>query len=245
MTSDQFLLILVIAGLAAVIKSIAGFGYPLLMLPILAQIIDVVDAVLIIAPSNLVLNFGIAWKLREHRERATTLNVFMIAGIVGSVVGTLVLPLIPEQAFRLLLFAILVAFLFNRLSSFSFTMTDPTAKRFAPLVGGVAGVFQGATGVSGPVVTPWFLSVDIDRDTFIFAIASFFTLTQVGQLGVAAAGDLFTQSSLLIGLALIPLSLVSLPIGAAIRERISVTAFENLVIGLLAVSALTLLVRLL
>ena len=245
MTSDQFLLILVIAGVAAVIKSIAGFGYPLLLLPVLAQIIDVVDAVLIIAPSNLFLNIGIAWKLREHHSRATTLKVFTIAGLVGAGVGTLILPLIPEQTFRLLLLVILVAFLFNRLSGLSFTMEDQTAHRLAPIVGGIAGVFQGAAGVSGPIVTPWYLSVDIERDTFIYSIAAFFALTQIGQLGVAAVSNLYTADTILIGLALIPLSLISLPIGAAIRERISVSAFEKLVIGLLAISALTLLARLL
>ena len=81
MTGDQVVLILSIAGFAAVVKSIAGFGYPLLLLPVLAQFIDVVDAVLIIAPSNLFLNLGIAWKLREHHGQATTLPVFTATGL--------------------------------------------------------------------------------------------------------------------------------------------------------------------
>lgn len=245
MTGDQIYLILAIAGFAAVVKSIAGFGYPLLMLPVLAQFIDVVDAVLIIAPSNLFLNFGIAWRLREHHSAAKTLHAFTFTGIVGAIGGTLLLPLLPVQTFRLILFIILVAFLFNRISGLKFMMADRTASRMAPVVGGVAGVFQGAAGVSGPIVTPWFLSLDIERDTFIYAIATFFTITQVGQLVVAAIEQLYTADTFFIGLLMIPLGLLSLPIGAWIRDRISATAFERVVIILLAISATTLLLRLL
>ena len=245
MTGDQVVLILAIAGFAAVVKSIAGFGYPLLLLPVLAQFIDVVDAVLIIAPSNLFLNVGIAWKLREHHSGAKTLPTFVVAGVVGAIGGTLLLPFLPVELFRLILFGILVAFLVNRISGFTFTFTDRTAHRMAPVVGGVAGLFQGAAGVSGPIVTPWFLCIDIDRDTFIYAIASFFALTQIGQLVVAAINQLYATDTLVIGLLMIPLGIVSLPIGAIIRERISVSAFEKVVIVLLAISAATLLIRLL
>ena len=245
MTGDQIFLILGIAGVAAVVKSIAGFGYPLLLLPVLAQFIDVVDAVLIVAPSNLYLNLGIAWKLRETRTEAKTLNVFMVTGLVGAVGGTLLLPLLPVQTFRLILFIILVAFLINRLSGLKFMMADETAHRLAPVVGGVAGLFQGAAGVSGPIVTPWFLCVDVNRDTFIFSIASFFALTQIGQMIVAAIQQLYNRDSIIIGLLLIPLGILSVPVGAIIRERISVTAFERVVIVLLTISATTLLLRLL
>lgn len=245
MTGDQLVLILVIAGLAAVIKSIAGFGYPLLLLPVLAQFIDVVDAVLIIAPSNLVLNVGMAWKLRSHHGDAVTLNAFTLVGLGGAVVGALILPLLPAQMFRLILLVVLVAFLAHRLSGFTLTLSERSARRWAPIVGGIAGVFQGGASVSGPIVTPWFLSVGLARDTFVYSIAAFFTLTGIMQIAVAAFDQLFTRDIVTIGLLLIPLSLVSIPIGAVIRDRISSAAFERVVLGLLAVSALTLLARLL
>ncbi len=244
MTGDQVVLILAIAGVVAIVKSTAGFGYPLLMVPVLAQLIDVVDAVLIIAPSNLFLNLGIAWKLREHQSRATTLPTIVVTGTIGTIGGTLLLPQLPVQTFRLILFIILVAFLINRLSGLKFKMADPTAHRLAPVVGGVAGVFQGAAGVSGPIITPWFLCVDVERDTFIYSLAAFFAVTQIGQMIVAAIGGLYTTETVVIGLLMIPLSVVSLPIGAFLRERISATIFERIVIVLLTISATSLLLRL-
>lgn len=245
MTGDQVLLILAIGSFASIVKSTAGFGYPLLMLPILSQIISVVDAVLLIAPSNLFLNLGIIFKLREHAKDATTLRVFNITGLLGAAVGTLVLPTIPTRTFQILLFAILVAFLINRMSGLDFKMTDRSAHRFAPVVGLTAGIFQGASGASGPIVTPWFLSVNMKRDTFIFSIASFFAISQVGQIVVAGISELYTPVTIFVGLALIPIGVVALPLGALIRERISVVAFERGVIGLLTLSATALLIRIL
>jgi len=243
-TGDQVVLILAIAGIVAVVKSTAGFGYPLLMVPVLSQLIDVVDAVLIIAPSNLFLNLGIAWKLREHQSRATTLPTILTTGTIGTIGGTLLLPLLPVQTFRLILFIILVAFLLNRLSGLNFTMADQTANRLSPVAGSIAGVFQGAAGVSGPIITPWFLSIDAERDTFIYSVSMFFAVTQIVQMLVAAVGGLYTQDSVVIGLLMIPLSIISLPLGAFLRDRISATVFERVVIVLLAISAITLLLRL-
>ena len=245
MTGDQFVIIVAIAGVVSVVKNVAGFGYPLLLLPILAQFIDVVDAVLIIAPSNLFLNVGLCWKLRELHAQATTLNTFVTAGAVGVVGGTLLLPLIPAQVFRLILFLVLIVFLINRLSGVKFTLADSTAHRWAPVAGGFSGLFQGAVGVSGPLVTPWFLSVDLERDTFVYSVSFFFGVTGVGQIAVASLSQHYTSETLLIGLALIPLSAVSLPVGDAIRDRISVSAFERVVIGLLVIAAITLLIRIL
>jgi len=243
-TGDQMAIVLAVAGFAAVVKSTTGFGYPLLLLPTLAQFTDVVDAVLIIVPSNLFLNLGIVWKLREQRSLAKTLKVFTTTGIVGAVIGTLLLPSVPVETFRLILLIVLVAFLFNRLSGLKFTMADETAYRFAPLVGGVAGITQGAAGVSGPLVTPWFLSVDTQRDTFIFSIASFFAVTQMGQVAVASIGQLFTTEILVVGLLIVPLGMISLPIGTYLRERISLEAFERVVIVLLSLVAISLVIRL-
>ena len=62
---------------------------------------------------------------------------------------------------------------------------------------------------------------------------------------VAAIGQLYTTDTIVIGLLMIPLSIISLPIGALLRERISAVAFERVVIILLAISAATLLLRLL
>lgn len=245
MSTSEIIILFGLAGIAGLIKSTAGFGYPMLLLPILSQFIDFVDAVLIVAPSNFFLNAAIVWNLRSERRNALTLGVFTAAGVIGAIAGTLLLPWLPVEVARPLLLAVLVAFLFNRLSGFRYSISESNASRYAPIVGGLAGVCQGAIGVSGPIATPWFLSLDRDREVFVYSVAFNFGVTGLVQLVVAGGTGLFSVSSLVLGLALIGPVALSVPIGARIRHRISVDAFEKFVIGLLAVSGLALLLRIL
>lgn len=245
MSATEIIFIFTLAGIAGIIKSTAGFGYPMLMLPVLSQFIDFVDAVLIVAPSNFFLNAAIVWHLRAERGDALTLGVFTGAGVIGSIAGTLLLPWLPVEVARPLLLAILVAFLFNRLSGFRYSISESNASRYAPIVGGVAGVCQGAIGVSGPITTPWFLSLDRHREVFVYSVAFNFGVTGLVQLLVAGGTGLFTSNSLWIGMAMIAPVALSVPIGARIRHQISADAFEKFVIALLAVSGLALLLRIL
>lgn len=245
MSTPEIVFIFVLAGIAGVIKSTAGFGYPMLMLPVLSQFIDFVDAVLIVAPSNFFLNAAIVWNLRAERHDAVTLRVFTAAGVVGSIGGTLLLPWLPVQVARPLLLAILVAFLYNRLSGFRYSISEANATRYAPLVGSVAGVCQGAVGVSGPITTPWFLSLDRHREVFVYSVAFNFGVTGLVQLFVAGGTGLFSLSTLLVGVAMIGPVALSVPVGKRIRHQISADSFEKFVIALLAVSGLALLLRIL
>ncbi len=239
------MLIVGIAAVASLIKSTTGFGYPVLIIPVLSLLVDFVDAVLLVTPSNLVINLGIMWRLRKEREGAATLGVFCFSGVLGTVAGTLLLPWIPVELARILLLVVLAAFLVNRLSPLRLSMTETTARRYAPIVGGVSGVFQGATGISGPIITPWFLSLDRDREVFVLSISVVFGLTGISQMIVAGIDGSYSQSTISIGLLLIPVAVLSIPIGARIRHKATPETFERIVLGLLGVSALLLLLRIL
>lgn len=243
MTTTEILFVLAVGGGAALIKSITGMGYPLVLLPVLALFIDVADAIVIVAPSNFVLNLQLVGNSRHEWSNATTLPRFLVGGVVGAVIGSLLLPALPNNLLRVVLVVIIVLFLVNSLRSNTFELSERQGRRLAPAVGGLAGLFQGGAGVSGPIVTPWFLSVGISRDAYLLAIASTFSLTGVAQIVVLAAQGLFTAELFALSLALIPLAFLVFPLGVRIRERISVETFHNIVLVLLAVSAVSLLVR--
>jgi len=245
MGTEEIILIAAVAAVAALIKSVAGFGYPVLLVPVLSLFIDFVDAVLIVAPSNFLLNLGMVWSLRDHRHDALTLRTFCSFGVAGAIAGTLLLPWIPVDAARVILFVLLVAFLVNRVSPLRVSLSDTSARRYAPLVGAVSGVFQGATGIAGPVVTPWFLSLDRGRQVFVFSITTVFGITGLAQIAVALLDGIFERSTIGVAMLLIPVSILAIPVGARIRERVSVETFEKFVLSLLTLSSLTLLARIL
>jgi len=99
--------------------------------------------------------------------------------------------------------------------------------------------------VAGPIVTPWFLILGLRRDTLVHALAAFFALTGIIQIFVFALRGVLTTRLIGLGVALIPVALLMFPLGVRIRQRISLVAFQRLVLFLLAGSAVSLLVRIL
>ena len=228
--------------LAALLKSITGLGYPLLLVPVLALFLDIADAIVIVAPSNFVLNAQIAWVNRIEAPAARTFKPFMFVGIAGTVVGTLLLPILPDRVLRIALIVIVVAFVISRQLSSEGERDTTSTDRFAGPVGFVSGIFQGATGVSAPVVSAWFLSRRIAVDAFVFALTASFAAHGGVQLVVLLFQPDFSDG-LLLGLILVPFALIMVPVGAFLRKRLDTSKFEQLVIAVLILAAISLLVR--
>ena len=243
MSTNELIIIIGIAVIAALLKSITGLGYPLLLVPALALFLDIADAIVIVAPSNLVLNAQISWVNRSHMRGARTLKPFALVGIAGTIIGTILLPILPDRGLRIVLIGIVVAFIISRRSNADSVNRDPTSTdRYAGGAGFVAGVFQGAAGVSGPVVSAWFLSRQLAVDAFVFAVTASFALHGAVQLLVLLFQPEFTDE-LLLGLILVPFALVMVPVGAFLRKRLDTARFEQLVIAVLIVAAISLLLR--
>ncbi len=246
MTTTELVIIIGVAVVAALLKSVTGLGYPLLLVPALALFLDIADAIVIVAPSNLALNAQIAWVNRSHAPGARTLGPFTVAGVVGAVIGTLLLPVLPDRGLRIALVVIIVAFLANRSrKGQDASGRDPSRTDGLALpVGLVAGVFQGAAGISGPVVSAWFLSRQIAVDAFVLAVTATFAVTGAAQIVVLLLQPEFADD-LFLGLILTPFALLMVPVGGFIRARMGTSRFEQLIIAVLIAAAISLVVRLL
>jgi uncharacterized membrane protein YfcA len=236
---------LVAAAIASLIKSTTGMGYPLVLIPVLALFMDITDAVVIVAPSNLYLNGLVAWNVRGYRHEARTLRPFVTAGLIGAAIGAILLPVAPDRALRWLVVGVIAFFVVNRLRGERRVLSPKLADRLAVPVGGTAGLLQGAAGLSGPIVIPWFLSLGLPRDTYIYCITTVFALTGTTQLLVFAVQGTFTLRLFTLGVALIPVALLITPLGIRLRERIPLLVFERAVVALLIASAASIVVRLL
>ena len=137
--------------------------------------------------------------------------------------------------------AIIVLFVANRLSDRRFDLSAERARQFAPLAGAVSGMVFGATAVSGPLVTPWFLSQNLRRDVYLMSISAAFTIAGVAQAAFFLLSGSFTANFVLGGVGLVILSSAVLPLGARLRPRLDVETFEHLVLALLVVSGVSLL----
>lgn len=242
MSTTELVIIIGVTVIAALLKSITGLGYPLLLVPALALFLDIADAIVIVAPSNFVLNAQIAFVNRSQASAARTFRPFMFAGVAGTILGTLLLPILPDRALRIALILIVVAFVIRRQRTSERERDSTSTDNFASPIGFISGVFQGATGVSGPVVSAWFLSRQLAVDCFVFAVTASFAVHGGVQLLVLLFQPQFSDD-LLLGLILAPFALLMVPVGAFLRKRLDTSRFEQLVIAVLIAAALSLLAR--
>jgi len=243
MTTTELAIIIGIAVIAALVKSVIGLGYPLILIPALALFLDIADAIVIVAVSNFVLNIQIAWTNRSQVREARTIRPFIAWGVAGTVIGTLLLPILPDRGLRIVLVAIIIAFLVNRRFGGARGTGDPTATdRYVGPAGFVAGVFQGAAGVSGPIVSVWFLSRQLAVDAFVFAVTASFAVQGGIQIIVLLFQPQF-HDELLLGSVIVPFVLLMVPLGGYLRTRLDTSRFEQLIIVVLVAAAISLLVR--
>lgn len=229
--------------LGAFVKSVTGMGYPLFAVPIIALVMGVEDAVVIVATPNVTANFLLCYGARAGRHDTHDLRPLVIFGMGGAVVGTFALVSVPEEPLLIALVATIGVFVVNYLRGSTVAIARRTAARWSPPVGVVAGLMQGAVGVSGPVVATWLHAYRLPKDAYVFSVTLIFGLTGLVQLVLlAASGTVTGERALLSALAFAPV-LAMIPVGTALRGRLGGRAFERAVLAILIVSAVALVVR--
>ncbi|MFQ5347785.1 MAG: TSUP family transporter [Rhodothalassiaceae bacterium] len=225
------LLIFVTLALGSLSKGITGVGLPVLAIPVLANVFGVERAVVVLVLPGLISNL---WLIRVHRREAPLarrLAPFLLFGVAGGVIGTWLLSAASPALLNRLLALWLGLYLLLLLARPQFRI--PGAERLSPLFGLVAGITQGATGISAPIIAPFLTSLGLVKQQFVFAIALAFTLLAIGQMSAILHYGLLTPQRLVEGLvALVPVMLF-LPLGARLGRRISPRGFARLLIVVL------------
>jgi uncharacterized membrane protein YfcA len=242
MSGTELVIVLVAVVIGAIAKAITGMGLPLIAIPIASLFIDVNDAIVVIAFPNVLANAVLAARERRSWPDTRDLPALALAGVVGAVAGTLLLVNIPEQPLVIAIIVAIVGYVVLFFAHPELRVGPRRSKRLAPAVGGVAGLFQGAVGISGPIVGSWIHSYRLDRGAHILSVTSLFFITGLTQLVVLiASGELSGRVTATL-LACIPV-LLSIPIGTRLRNSVSVRGFDLAIVGMLAVSALALLLQ--
>ena len=123
------------------------------------------------------------------------------------------------------------------------SLPEKTTRRWSPAVGLVAGVMQGAVGISGPPVAAWMHAYRLPPRAFVFSVSLLFLVAGVAQLAALIAGGMIYGPRLSLGLAAIPVVLGMIPLGERLRDHLDARRFDRIVLALLLVSGTSLVVR--
>ena len=237
---DLAVIVLAIA-VGAFIKGATGGGLPQIAIPVMAVFLGVERSVVVMAIPGIVANGWLVWSHRREAALTRDLPGMLAGGVVGSVAGTMLLKSLDGRILSATLAAMIVAYICLALLRPGFAISERVTRVASPPVGLAAGGLQGATGISGPLLSTYLHGFGLPPRAYVFAVSTlFFVFASVQTVTLAAVG-LYTSARLLESLlALVPI-VVALPLGARAARRLSPQTFQRIVLVLLAVSVVSLL----
>jgi uncharacterized membrane protein YfcA len=237
----DLLVIVTAIAVGAFIKGATGGGLPQIAIPVMAVFLGVEHAVVVMAIPGVVANGWLVWTHRREAAQTRDLPGMLAAGIAGAVLGTMLLDSLDGRVLSAVLAAVIIAYIVIALVHPGFTIPARVTRFASPPVGLAAGGLQGATGISGPLLTTYLHGFGLAPRAYVFALSTlFFVFSTVQTITLLGVG-LYTPTRLVESLlALIPI-LLALPLGSRAARRLSRETFQRVVLVLLAASVVSLL----
>lgn len=219
------------------VKSVVGFGGPLLAIPMLAPFIGVEHAVVAVSLGNIVANLMLLWANRDAAGTTMPLLVRVVsAGIIGVAGGTYLLTVLDDRILSIALAISVFLYIVLALARPDVRLSRDRGLRIAAPVGVVGGFMHGATGNSGMVFGTYLHALDLPRREFVFAVTIPFLAFGTVQVFTLAGLGGFDGARLVQALFAILPVLVVTPLGSRIGDRLKTQTFSRLVLALLALS---------
>ncbi|MGA1361300.1 MAG: TSUP family transporter [Ilumatobacteraceae bacterium] len=200
-TGAETIGILAVIGVAGFVARLSGFGFGLIVVPVMSLFIGPRDAVIISTFVGLVSSMNQAWLERAHADVATVHRLF-VAACAGMPIGLAVFVLVPEHALRAVLGVTVVAA--AAVLARGFTLGH--ASRRADLgLGFVSGILNTSVSTNGPPLVFLLQARQFEPPAFRGTISRVFAYSNiVSVLLFAAAGKVAGRAAVM--------SLVSLPV---------------------------------
>lgn len=232
----QDLLIIAIAlAIGGLVKGITGIGMPIIAIPIMAEFLGVEHSVLIMIPSIIIMNGWLVWSQRADAKDVAEMPALLAYGCVGVIGGSWILFAASERLLATILALWIGVYILIRLLHPSMSFSLQTRHKLTPVVGSLAGIFQGATGISAPILATYLHALRLRPGAYVFAVATPFAVLALAQFLTYVWFEMYTQKILLeSGLVLLP-ALITIPLGARIRTRIDQQLFDHMIMLLIGI----------
>ena len=226
---------------AAFIRGLTGFGFGILLVPILALALTPVEAVLAInVMAGLLALTEIRMVLRDAERSALTIGALVV---LATAPGLILLNLIPDAVARLLIALIALSAFFAIL--LPKRLGPPPGLITTGAVGISAGLLTGFAAMPGPPVVPYYVGRDIARRTAKASMVGIFGISAFAGLGSGIAIGVLEWRVVALGLALFPLVLLGNWVGSLAFGRVSDPVWRGCVAVALGGAALAALAKLL
>ena len=234
-----FILLAIIVFLAALMQTLSGFGFALVVMPLLTLTMGLPTAVPLVSLIAVTLY---AVNLLRYRQAIDLgeLKRLALAAALGVPVGLWVVTSVPETAVKFLLGLLLIAYALYAFFNPSLAFAVPKGWGYG--VGFISGCLGGAYNVPGPPVIVYGSLRRWPRDAFRAILQALFLLQGVlVVIGHGVLGDV-TTAVLTLYLVALPALFLGIFIASRLDARINKAQFRKLVTGLIFVLGVSLII---
>ena len=229
---DAVLVFVLVAG-AAVVQSLTGLGFGLMVVPPLVLVLGAKDAVVV---SNVLgtvasilmfsrLHGGVAWR---------TTTVLLVGSAIGMPFGLALLIVIHPDLLQVVIAVVVI--LFATLLARGLRLHG--GGRLGDLAtGAISGVLRMSTSMSGPPVVIYLQGRGMASAPFRATLAAYFAIGGVLGTALLAAGGQLDRESAIASLVGMPALLAGLTGGSLLYRAVDEVLFRRLVLAVLFVSA--------
>lgn len=230
--------------IAFILKGIAGFGDPLVSNPLLSVLLPNRTISPSLLPVTFFLNLRIVIRNRNRFRKDIVLPITFFV-LCGTIPGTLLLKYGSPTVLKLLLGLLITGLGIEMLSR---NAGDKAPKKKAQnrllcaLLSFTSGICAGLFGIN-LLFLAYLERVVKDRDTFRFCTCFVFLFENLFRLLLYAAGDFFTEKTLLLSAVMLPASLIGMQIGSLLDRKISNKASQKIIILLFIAGGISTLIH--
>ncbi len=242
MTGETVLAAVAIAFLAAACMSVTGFGFALVMTPLLTIAWNVKPAVATSILLSTLTLFPLLVEVRGHVS-LPRVSLLFLGSILGVPPGVFLLESLDPDTLRIIVAAtVLVAtfLLYLRPAPHSSNdSNDPVLLRLT--AGFLSGALGSSTSLGAPPIALYLLGRKLEVRSFRATILAFFLPANILALIAFALVGQISRDVLLLSAAALPAVALGLASGAWLRHRLDPERFRALVVAILISSSIAVL----
>lgn len=230
----EVLAVVSLVAVAALVQSLTGFGFALLIVPPLVLLLGPRDAVVLANVLGTAIAAVMLVQLRSDVQWRPVV-ILVAASTAGMPFGLLVLLYLDPVLLQVLIAMLVIVFTVMLMRGANLGTRLTTTGSIAS--GVVAGVLRTSTSMAGPPVVLYLQGTGIGSGAFRSTIAAFFFVS--GSLGVlvfAVEGSLDARLGG-VGLLAAPAVFAGLHLGGRLYSRVEEVRFRGIVFAVLIVSA--------
>ncbi|MCW7538795.1 sulfite exporter TauE/SafE family protein [Aquabacterium sp. A7-Y] len=221
-------------------KSGFGAGFGSLAVPIMALTLPVPQAAAIMLPLLAVMDtLGVAAYLK-HVDRGL-IRLLLPAGLLGTVVGTLLFGVLPAKAVAAVVGALTLLFLAQRLLFPPRPDAPPPPRWLGALLGVASGFTSFVAHAGGPPISAYVLPLRLPPLTFSATMAVFFAAVNASKWLPYAGLGLIDLRNMATALVLMPLAPVGVWAGVRLVKHVRPAWFYRLIYAGMLLTGLKLL----